>query len=297
MLKFKEPSLEDIHWAKPVLFSSGMTGCDAVFGTLYLWRNEYKIKICRRDEFLFRMYGYGGKISYGIPIGKGDIKSAVDLLIEDARARGLGELNLTGVDSENAERLSKLYPGKAEFISHRESADYIYLQSDLALLSGRKYHGKRNHISKFTRLYPSYTLEKITRENIEDALEVSRRWAAENNDSEKDFDGETRAINEAFENFDALGLFGAIMRVDGKPVAMTVAEAVNDEVADIHFEKALSEYQGAYTMLNREFAHKYLSDFKLINREEDLGIEGLRKAKLSYYPLVLLEKSEVVISL
>lgn len=297
MPKFKEPSVEDAGWARTIAYSSGFMGCDTAFGTLYLWRNEYGIKICRCDDFLLRMYEYGGRISYGLPIGRGNIKSAIDFLIDDAAARGLSELTFTGVDSKNAEHLLRLYPNRIEFTNHRESADYIYLQSDLSLLSGKKYHGKRNHISKFMRLYPNFTLEKITPENIEAAIEVSQLWMTENGRSEKDFAGEAAAINDAFENFDALELFGAVLMINGKPAAMTVAEAINDEVVDIHFEKSLSEYQGAYTVLNREFAQEYLSNFKFINREEDLGIEGLRKAKLSYYPIVLLEKAEAVIKL
>lgn len=297
MFEFKKPVVEDIYWAKPILRTTNLMGCDVTFGTLYLWRNEYNIKICQHENFLLRMYEYRNKISYGIPIGNGDFKNIIDLLIEDSKSRGLQEFILTGVDSKNTETLLKLYPDKFEFTNHRESSDYIYLQSDLSTLSGRKYHGKRNHISKFMRLYPNYSLEKITTENISDALEVSRLWIDENIESKDNFYGETLAINDAFEHFEELELLGAILKVDDIPIAMTVAEAINDEVVDIHFEKALSKYQGAYTMLNREFAKEYLADFKLINREEDLGLEGLRKAKLSYYPLVLLEKTEAVMKL
>ena len=166
----------------------------------------------------------------------------------------------------------------------RDSFDYLYLRSDLADLSGKKYHAKRNHLSKFFRTYENYSVEEITKDNFSDVIAVAKRWQQGAVDS-----GELSAIRDALMYFQRLGMFGILLYVDGRPVAVSIGSRISDDVCDVNFEKAVG-IDEAYAVINNEFAKRY-SGFTYLNREEDLGIEGLRKSKLSYHPLELIEKS------
>ena len=168
-------------------------------------------------------------------------------------------------------------------------AEYLYLTEALATLSGKKYHSKRNHIAAFTKQY-NWTFETINEQNKNEILKISDNWI---NDNEKTNDTSINTDREGIEmllnNFAAFRARGGIVRVDGKAVAFCLGTQISDKVFDINFEKALPEYKGAYAVINREFA-KTLTEFEYINREDDLGIMGLRKAKLSYKPQKIFKK-------
>jgi len=206
------------------------------------------------------------------------------------------------------------------FENNRGDSDYIYSAESLATLPGSDYRKKRNHISRFTRTYEQFELREMIPANIADALEIEKRWLnddgetatgnadcetpcdcaeaalAERSEDEKSRMVEYCAIVEALENFDALGMKGGVLYVDGKPVGMTIASEITPGVWDIHFEKVIGEYadNGGYAVINKLFAeHLVAAGATLINREEDIGLEGLRKAKLSYYPQTILDKTHV----
>ena len=209
------------------------------------------------------------------------------------------------------------------FENNRGDSDYIYSAESLATLPGSDYRKKRNHISRFTRTYRQFELREMTPANIADALEVEKRWLnigggemswgdtnrdapcdcaeaalAERSEDEKSRHVEYCAIVEALENFDALVMKGGVLYVEGNPVGMTIASEIAPGVWDIHFEKVIDEYavNGGYAVINKLFAERLVAaGAKLINREEDINIEGLRKAKLSYYPQTILDKSHIVI--
>jgi hypothetical protein len=189
-------------------------------------------------------------------------------------------------------------------------------------LAGNQYKKKRNHVSRFSRTYSDYEIRPLTAENFVDALEVEKKWLkieklddlanpdcectceceeaawAERSEDEKSRLSEYCAICEALENFDALGMKGAVLYIGGIPAGMTMASEILPGVWDIHFEKVIDEYavNGGYAIINKLFAEKlWATGAHLINREEDINIEGLRKAKLSYYPQTILDKSHIVI--
>lgn len=145
----------------------------------------------------------------------------------------------------------------------------------------QKYHSKRNFISRFEKSY-DWSYEGITSENLNLCRGISKRWS----DAHGYVDEEI-ALNCAFDNFEELGLLGGILYANHVPIAFTIGEKLNDEVFDVHFEKALSEYVGAFAMIRNQFVKNELVEYKFVNLEEDLGIEGLRKAKLSYHPVTL----------
>ena len=287
MLDFRTPTLKDREIIESLAAKSGQTGCDVTFANTYLWRRHYDIRVAFSYYAYYKCYYTNGVLTgYTMPIATGDIKSAVDELIYDARSKGI--MPVIGLlNEQNAAILRELYPRKFRITPSRDSFDYIYERSDLAELSGKKYHAKRNHISRFFRTYDDICTEEICKNNFADVMSVAERWQNGGEDT-----GELEIIRDALDHFDELGLFGLLLYVDGRPVAMTIASRLNDEMCDVHFEKAV-EIDEAYAVINNEFAKRY-TDFRYINREEDLGLEGLRKSKLSYYPSVLLKKSTAV---
>ena len=209
--------------------------------------------------------------------------------MEDARERGI-PFRMWGVTQETLEEFESLFPGKFDYIPLRDDFDYIYRSEDLISLAGRKLHGKRNHLAQFNRSY-QWTYEDVTRDNFRDCLEVAHAWCLKNGSCGEDGRSEENcAVASSLHNFEALHMKGGLIRIDGKPVAFSIGEEVNPRCFVVHFEKALDGYNGLYPAINREFAARALSGYEYINREEDMGIEGLRKAKLSYYPAILLEK-------
>lgn len=293
MLHFYEPTVEDIKWVQPLIEKSGAIGCDVSFGNTFLWRKRYNIQIAKFNNFMIKAYFLANEITgYCFPIGSGsddDYKKAFETIFEDSAQRG-NSVVFGMLTNSNVETMQRLFPNVFDYSPNRDDFDYIYNQQDLALLAGRKYHGKRGHISKFFKENENIKFMPITNENKDDAIKVAKCWCCENGCTGGDgLSAEYCAIKEAFSNFEELNLFGGILYLNEKPVAMTVGSKINDEVCDIHFEKALSTVNEGYAVVNNEFA-KSLTNFKYINREEDMGIEGLRKAKLSYKPAILLEK-------
>ena len=212
--------------------------------------------------------------------------------------------NITAAEKEIAARV---FPG-AQFTAARESGDYIYRTEDLAALSGKKYGKKRNHIKQFKAKRPGHRFEPLTSANLQDARVVEEKWLEEvlaaasagaNSAAGDDLKIEKEIIFSALENFDRFekvcGMTGGLLYVDDKPAAFCVASLLSAAVTDVHFEKCVSPFDrdGGFAIINNEFS-KTLST-KLANREEDLGIEGLRKAKLSYYPEQVLEKYDVTV--
>lgn len=293
MIDFKVPVLQDKLWAEDILKFSGYYGSDCSFGTIYIWSDVYKIKISKYKNFLLRMYGEND-IYYGFPLGDGDLNSAIEYIENDAYQRKI-EFKLFGITDKMKNILESKFNGKFEFESDRDIADYLYNSSDLILLSGKKYHTKRNHISKFNRLY-EWEYEDICDINMEDCKKFIDNWFKDNikikgNNIEKEY----KVISKVLNDFKNLGLIGGILKVSGKVIALTIGEEINKECFLIHFEKADYSYDGAYTVINNEFCLRNLKMYKYINREEDMGIEGLRKAKLSYHPQILLSKYKAIL--
>jgi hypothetical protein len=286
MLAYQSPVLADQNWVEPIVRSAGYLGCDGAFGTMYVWRAAYRIQICRYGDFLLRSYGENAEVQ-SFPLGQGDLLAALNAMREDAQQRGHA-FRLSGLTEEAAGRLQALMPGCFSFVEQRDAADYLYDSAALIALPGKKYHGKRNHISKFQRMY-QWSYEDLCEENLEECRALAHEWCEQYGCSEENgLHHESCALREAFDHFSALEFQGGMLRVEGKPVAFTMGEALDDQTFIVHFEKALSQYTGAYTMINREFAAHRLGGYRYINREEDMGLEGLRKAKLSYHPAVLL---------
>lgn len=254
----------------------------------YLWRNEYNIKFALYNNCLIKAYFNNDDSVWGycLPHGE-DIKPAVEEIIKDAHERGQKPFIVMLTDAQRV-KLETIFPSEFNYEFSPENQEYVYLSEDLINLSGRKFHAKRNHISKFKNCYPDYRFEEITNSNKEDAYKVMLDWCAENEIDIEHYE-EKNAIREALDNMEEFKMRGGIVYVKDKAVAMTLGCEISPIAFDICFEKALREYDGIYAVINNEFA-KTLFSYKYINREEDMGIEGLKKSKLSYNPIILIAR-------
>ncbi len=288
MLNFKIIDKNQIEEYKKYYDYSTSFGCDTNLINIYLWRHEYNINLALFDDTLIKAYFRDDGMVWGycMPVGK-NIEGALEEIFNDARERS-AEPNIVMLTIEQKALLESLYPNKFIFKPSLENQDYIYYSKDLATLEGRKFHSKRNHISRFYRTYKNTKFKMIDKTNKSDAMGVVFDWYKENNISSDD-SSEIQAVREALENMEKLKMNGALLYVDERPVAMTLGSEISDRVYDINFEKALRDYDGVYSVINNEFA-KTLTQYEYINREEDMGIEGLRKAKLSYNPVIVLQR-------
>jgi uncharacterized protein len=295
MLEFREVTIE----MKPLVDSyfkpSGNMGCEFSFSNIFIWRKKNKTTIAEYNGFLFVRHIIDGRCYFLMPVARSaeaDIREAVRALDKHARSTGC-KLVIAGITREKKLDLEKIMPGVFEFKKKPDWYDYIYNADDLINLRGSKYQAKRNHINKFEKLRGPDTYEDICEKNIDDCLRTYVRWAEVRNPDElKD---EHVAVLEALSNFEQLELKGGLMRFNGTVCAFTLGAEINKDVFVIHIEKGLIECTGVYAAINRDFAKNNCLGYKYINREEDLGIEGLRKAKQSYYPAIHLEKNLAIL--
>ena len=281
MIGFKELKITDKPLFERYAAKYLNKGCEMSFGNLFMWGKQ---EIAELDNHLVFLATFS-KSFYPFPLGEGDKKKIIDSLIEDAKERGI-EFNLTSITEEEKAELERLYPDKFEFSTTIDSYDYVYSIDDLAHLLGKKYHKKRNHLNNFKKAYPEYTISPISTENKEKVEKMVEKWY-ESKEESGSLDYERVVFKRAMDNYDALELEGLVLENGGEVLAVTFASRMNAETFDVHFEKAIPTAQGAYVAINCEFANyiknKY-PDVKYLDREEDMGLEGLRKAKQSYYP-------------
>ncbi|MGN0435367.1 MAG: DUF2156 domain-containing protein [Wujia sp.] len=294
-MEFIKPSIRDAEIIRKKLNNSKYPACELATANIILWSEYYGCRYAFMEDMLvFCKLENGKPVSFSWPYGEGDSKKAFDFIVNYfEKAEKPFSMYLVG--QEMFEQIDSWYPGEYQIEYDRDDADYLYLSETLASLKGKKLHGKRNHINRFLEYYPDYEYERITENNIVECEELAQNWMKNNNEeSAGDINYEYRALCSALNNMEALGLIGAMIRIDGKACAFTIGEELNAETFVVHFEKAYADIQGAYPMINREFVRReLLGKYKYVNREEDMGIPGLRHAKTSYQPIQLVEKGIV----
>ena len=291
MIKFQHLDPANKALYDRYLHRSGERGCEYNFSNLYLWGRQ---RAAFHQGNLVFFSQFNRKSVYPFPLQGGDLKASLDAIIHDAKVRDI-PCRLTSLSHEDCDILESLYPGQFRFHEDRDGFDYVYAIDDLADLKGRKYQRKRNHINRFRQNYPGYTLEPLTDENTVDAVLLLQKWYADRElaDPHGDFHMEKAAIFKALRDRTQLGIEGLLLKHDGKTLAMTMGSAMNETTFDVQFEKALEEADGAYPTINQEFAQYLRAKYpklQWLDREDDMGLEGLRKAKLSYCPHHLIEK-------
>lgn len=293
MLKFKTTELSDKDWVNECLKHANSMNCEYTFGNIYIWCESYNTEIAHYKDFLICRWGTKPNIAYSMPLGEGDFTDAVNMIIEDAKSLGAVP-KIYGVTASYQAMLQEAFTGKFTYYFDDGNNDYIYLVDKMTNLSGKKYHGKRNHITNFKKNNPDWSFEIITKDNIDECIDIHLRWMEEKGE-DREYDEEFIAVKKAFESYDELEWKGGLIRTGGKVVAFCMGEPQqNGKCFVTHFEKASADIQGAYPIINQEFTKNCLQEYTYVNREEDLGIEGLRRAKQSYYPEIILEKCMAV---
>lgn len=295
--EFREPRLEDQGLITSYFFKYPSRSCDRTFANVYLWAKHYNVEFAiYRNTLLFRdnSAGYG----FAFPAGEDeDVKAVITELIRWSREEGQ-PFCLYGITKEEFDKLETWYPGVFEVEYEREYADYVYEAEKLATLSGKKLHSKRNHINKFKIVHEgNWSYETLTKDNLEECFQMALEWRNLNGceeDEEKNV--EMCVTLNSLRLYEELGFCGGFLRVDGRIVAFTLGEPVNEDTFVVHIEKAFADVDGAYTMINQQFVeHELLGKYRYVNREDDVGIEGLRKAKLSYRPVFMIDKGIVTL--
>ena len=289
-MEFRPVRLEDKaaieHFTRP----SGICNCDLAFANMYCWEGTYRSAWCVEEGFLLIRFYIDGShhIGYMQPLGEGDFTHLIPRLEADARAAGQ-PLRISGLTPEGAAAVRRAHP-EFGIWRNRDYEDYVYRADDLRNLTGRRYQPKRNHINRFMAESPDFRYEQLTRERFGECMQLEREWRRAHEGHTSELCAEQRAMQRAFEHFEELEMIGGCIYVGDKLIAFTYGSAVNDHTFDTHVEKADTDYDGAFTIINKLFAQHLPARFTMINREEDLGIDGLRQSKLSYHPAVIQHK-------
>lgn len=291
MIDFQPLTLEDRERFEPYLLTGEERGCEYSFANLYLWGRQ-RAAVVGDQLLLFSQFNR--RTVYPYPAGAGNKKEALDAIIADASQRGI-PCRITGLNQDHIALIQREYPDRFRFHCDRDSYDYIYAIDDLADLKGKKYQKKRNHVNRFQVTYPYYTTEPITEHNLASVMEMAQQWYAQRlqEDPHGDYHMERSALMKALKHLKELNMESLVLRDGDDILAFTLGSRLSESTFDIHFEKARADIDGAYAVINCAFARYLRSkypDVQYLNREDDLGLEGLRKAKLSYYPHHLVEK-------
>jgi hypothetical protein len=244
---------------------------------------------------IFYRVRFMGRTSFTFPAGNGDLDRAMNKLKEYCKIHSI-PLWFCTAPKEAVEILTEKYNGQIPCPPNKDWSDYLYLAEDLAYMAGRRYSGQRNHINKFKRLYPDYRYQRIDSSNLDRVIEFMLDFQIKYGKASDLAREEMRRAMELMPYVEKFKLIGGFIEVDGKIIAMSIGEVINDTMY-CHIEKADRNYPGAYQMIVKEFSSDMMLSYgiKYINREEDVGDPGLRASKLSYHPVEMLDKYCVII--
>ena len=268
------------------------------FTNLFMWRNLYNVSWAVENDVLFIFAENNKTFSAWKPFGAAEnMQDAISKILTCANElKGDREFILNFLEKNFVEELKKFPNAKFEINFNLAYTDYVYAAEDLATLGGRKFHGKKNHLNQFYKDYPIAEYSPITAEIIPQCLELLDDWyETQLNDPElftlrESLAHEKNAIYEIFGDYNFFGIKGGAILFGKKVIAFTFGEMLNSDTAVIHVEKAAADIRGAFTAINQNFVAHEWQNATFINREEDLGVEGLRKAKESYRPVKMIEK-------
>ncbi len=298
MIEFHPITLTDKELIESYTMRSHIRNCDLSFANMYCWQSIMQSAWALVDGYLvirFRIDG-GDRFGYMLPIsedGSLDFSEIIPQIAADAHSHG-HRLHIIGVTHESGKALKAAHQGTFALFSDPSNEDYIYLRERLTTLSGKRLQPKRNHINQFRKLYPNHQYRPLTSDLFEACMDLDCRWRAAHGFACDEKMAERLAMSRAFDNFEVLGMRGGALFVDDRLVAFTYGSAINHDTFCIHIEKGDQETTGCYTVINQMFAQSLPDNYTYLNREEDMGIEGLRRAKLSYYPTFKQEKFSAI---
>lgn len=268
---------------------------DMLFGNLYIWHFSRTIRYAITHDCLVVLTKFPNE-SYPFifyPLGSGDRKGAIAAMQEYFLDNQM-PFSIRSLETDQSAELAQFFPNAFEITPNRDRFDYIYNVNELIALVGRTLHKKKNHLNRFFNLYPDFAYERVDSSNAMEVLEAYSAWfeLGEKTDGLKN---EMLGIKATLQNFSALDMKGGIIRIDGKIAAFSLGEQINADSVVIHIEKGNTFYAGIYQAINQQFLKNEWAHLRFVNREEDLGIEGLRKAKMSYKPARFVEKSTAIL--
>lgn len=291
-LEFKPLTIADRDTLRSYTYVAGQRNCNFSFANLAAWQPTFKTQFATTPDALALRYYFSDEMAYMLVVkspSEEAIVNAVNLLLADAAS--LGEpLYILGSEDDVAEVVKRHFGSQVDIQPLRDSYDYIYRREALASLSGRALQAKRNHRNQFLRLYPHYEYRALTKELFPQCLELAELWRNKGyheNPPEYEHDSiaaEKRVMEFTFDHWDELGTLGGALFVEGTMVAFTYGGPITPTTFDVCVEKADTDYEGAFTVINQEFCRHLPTQYIFVNREEDMGLEGLRKAKSSYHP-------------
>ncbi len=263
---------------------------ELTFTNLFMWRKSYNVKFSVISDCLviISKHKENPAIIY-FPIGDGDFISCLNEVIREFQTTGESFMIRINND-EDLEKIKTAFPS-IEISEDKDAFDYVYRVQDLSELKGKKYHAKRNFTNRFENKY-SYTFEIMTPDKKDECYSLYKKWLEEKEYDIPGLDESFEAVSELLDNWESLDITGSCLRVDGKMVAFSFGEPMISAKSTIviHFEHADTTYEGAFPMMNRQFLLNCWQDFEFVNREEDMGLPGLKKAKESYYPCHMAKK-------
>ena len=307
-MTFHYLSLSDREAMQAVTLPSGRRNCNYTFANLVGWQFWYYTEVCVLENAVVLRYTFNGQRAYMVCTSEDLSLELIEALFDDSN----GDLTLMGLeDSQVAQfsilnspfsaRLRRLACPRITTEPVRDQYDYIYRRTDLATLHGKHLDAKRNHIHRFRAEHPDFEYRPLTPELFDECRRLTEIWQEEKNQSgngnkNETIDAEHRGMETIFSNWDALGMTGGSIFVDGRMVAFTYGSAVTTDTLDVCVEKADRHVEGAFAIINQQFAEHLPEQYVYLNREEDMGILGLRQAKLSYHPEILLTYNVVHIT-
>jgi len=295
-LIFNSLSKNDFKTIKQIL-SGGYVNSEASPASMYIWQHYYNSKFCIEDGVLYSIYDKHGDNAHEafMPYGPSNsFEFATDKLIELFKVRFKSNLTINLATQEYLDFLIGSNKYKFSYTEIPNSFDYVYKISDLINLSGKKYHTKKNHFNAFTNKY-NYQYVRYDSSMYDKCIKFCEKVVGERTkNNAMIYNSEMESIRKAFDAYEELGLICSLILIDDEIVALSVGEVLSDNYALIHIEKASYEYRDAYPVINKLTLENEFSHLEFVNREEDLGIPGLRKAKQSYRPCKMINKYKIV---
>ncbi len=288
-MEFTPITLESKHIIQGFLDKDFFSISDISFGNLFIWSCARDISYAIDSDTLIIKTQYpDAKPYFFYPIGAGDKPKALESIAKYCCTHNIPP-HFESIESKNLESLQAIFPN-LKATPNIDRFDYVYAIQELIELSGRKFHKKKNHLNQFVIAFPNWQYESITARNTKRVIEAADRWLEANPNKSQALLFENIGIKNALQFFEELSLKGGFIHLDGEIIAFSFGEEINNEMAIIHIEKANNEIAGAYQIINQQVLANEFKHLKYANREEDLGIEGLRRAKKSYNPIFMVEK-------
>lgn len=289
-MQFKSLDINSKDIIKEFFNAQRIEASDMLFGNLYIWHFSRDISYSIVNDCMIIKTTYPNEDPFIFyPLGNGDIKVAIKKTMEYF-LDNKNNFCFRSLETHQKNNIESFMPNKFNIEENRDRFDYLYNVNELMNLNGRKFHNKKNHLNRFFNLYKNFIYEKIDSSNAIEVLEAYKEWFNNNPNASLGVKNEYKGIEASLINFSLLDMKGGVIKIENKIAGFTLGEQINDNSVVIHIEKGNIFYDGIYQAINQQFLINEWSNMEFVNREEDLGLEGLRRAKMSYNPIRFIEK-------